>query len=456
MKKNIILSGDSYKHGNFDQFPPGVEYTYSYIKSQGGEWDKTLFFGLQGFIKEYLTDPITKEQVDDAEFIVKSHGQTFDRSIWDHIVNYQQGRVPVRIRALPEGTVIPTNNVLVSIENTDPKCFWLTDFLETAILRAVWYPTTVATNSYETKKVILSALEKTGDPSRIDSKLHDFGACGSSSFETAGIGGAAHLVSFVATDNISGALYAREFYHAPMAGFSLPTAAIPTITSWGKDSEFESYRNIIQKHSYLKGSLAISIDSHDVYAACEKLGKEFKEDIIKSECSLILRVGSGDPVEVISKCLTILETYFGSTRNKKGYRVLNFVKLMYGDGIDRETIKNVLNALELQKFSADNIYFSQSGILLQNISRHTLKFVSRLSAVGIRDANGVFDWHDVVRKSNDNYTGRMTLYKRSDGSYYSRREEWVDDADGLHTVFEDGQLKNEITFDQIRINSRSI
>jgi nicotinamide phosphoribosyltransferase len=345
---------------------------------------------------------------------------------------------------------------LVSIENTDPKCFWLPNFLETAILRAVWYPTTEATNSYETRKVILSALEKTGDPSRIDSKLHDFGACGSSSLETAEIGGAAHLVSFVATDNISGALYAREFYHAPMAGFSLPTAAVSTITSWGKDNEFESYRNLIQKHSYLKGSLAISIDSYDVYAACEKLGKEFKDDIIKSECSLILRVGSGDPVEVILKCLTILETHFGSTTNKKGYRVLNFVKLMYGDGIDRDTIKNVLDTLALEKFSADNVYFSQGGILLQNISRHTLKFVSRLSALGIRDTSGVFDWHDVVRKSNDGYTGRMTLYKRPDGSYYSRREEWVDDVDGLHVVFEDGQLKNEITFEQIRLNSRSI
>lgn len=455
MKKNIILSADSYKHGNFDQFPPGTEYAFSYIKSQGGEYNKTVFFGLQGFLKEYLANPITKDQIDEADFVVKSHGQTFNRAIWDHIVDVHQGRLPVRIRAVPEGTVLPTKNVLVSIENTDPSCFWLPNFLETALLRAVWYPTTVATNSYETRKIILSALEKTGDSTLIDFKLHDFGACGSSSHEAAGIGGAAHLVSFMATDNISSLLYAREFYGANIAGFSMPAAGVSTITSWGEDREFDSYKNIIQRHSYLKGTLAITIDSYDVDRACTKIGEEFKLNLMDSGTGLVLRIRAGEPDEVIPRCLDILEEYFGSVTNKKGYRVLNYVTVMYGDGISIDNIANVLKVLEAKGFSADNVSFGQGGILLQSINRHTLKFVSRLSAVGIRDNSGHFEWHDVVRKSSDTHTGRMWLYKRADGTYYSQKEDWVNDADGLHMVFEEGHLKNEISFDHVRHNSRT-
>jgi nicotinamide phosphoribosyltransferase len=453
MKKNIILSGDSYKHGNFDQYPPGTEYAFSYIKSQGGDWDKTVFFGLQGFLKEYLANPITKDQIDEADSIIKSHGQTFNRAIWDYIIQIHQGRLPIRIRAVPEGSVVPTNNVLVSIENTDPNCFWLPNFLETALLRAVWYPTTAATNSYETRKIILSALEKTGDPSLIDFKLHDFGACGSSSYETAGIGGAAHLVSFMATDNISGLLHAREFYGANIAGFSMPAAGVSTITCWGEKGEFDSYKNMIQRHSYLKSTLAITIDSYDPYAACKKIGEEFKKNLIDSHSGLVVRLVAGEPTEVIPECLDILEKYFGSVKNKKGYRILNYITLMYGDDISIDSITNVLEILESRGFSANNISFGQGGILLQ---RHTLKFVSRLSSVGIRDNTGYFEWHDVVRGSSNNDTGRMWLYKRSDGTYYSQKEDWVDDADGLHIVFEEGQLKNEISFDHVRHNSRII
>ena len=178
LSKNIILNSDSYKYSQYNQYPKNTEYDYSYIESRGGQWDETVFFGLQAFIKEYLTTPITKEDIDVAEAIITAHGEPFYREGWEYILEAHGGRLPVSIKAAAEGTLIPTKNVLATIVNTDPKCWWLTSFLETAILRAIWYPTTVATNSYESKKIILQALEKTGDPSLIDFKLHDFGARG--------------------------------------------------------------------------------------------------------------------------------------------------------------------------------------------------------------------------------------------------------------------------------------
>jgi nicotinamide phosphoribosyltransferase len=191
-------------------------------------------FGLQAFIKEYLLEPITQADIDIADEILTAHGEPFNRAGWQYILDKRDGYLPVVIRSVPEGTVVPVKNVLATIENTDPNCFWLTTWLETALLRAVWYGTTVATQSYTIKQVILDYLERTGDPTAIDFKLHDFGARGVSSLESAGIGGAAHLVNFMGTDTISGILFAREYYNAGIAGFSIPASEHSISTSFGK------------------------------------------------------------------------------------------------------------------------------------------------------------------------------------------------------------------------------
>ena len=149
MKQSILLNTDSYKASMFVQYPANTQTVYSYIESRGGKYSDLVLFGLQAFIKEYLTDPITMADIDEAEAVWTAHGEPFNREGWEYIVNWHNGKLPVRIKAAPEGTVIPAMNVMVTIENTDPKCFWLTTYLETALLRAIWYPTTVATNCRE-------------------------------------------------------------------------------------------------------------------------------------------------------------------------------------------------------------------------------------------------------------------------------------------------------------------
>lgn len=176
LQNNILLNSDSYKYSQYPQYPPFTEVVHSYIESRGGKYRDVLFFGLQMFIKEYLMNPVRMEDIDIAEEIITAHGEPFNRGGWEYIVKKHGGWLPVRIKAIPEGMVIPHQNVLVTIENTDPNCYWLTSFLETALLRAIWYPTTVATNSYHMKLLILNNLIKTGDPNGIDFKLHDFGA----------------------------------------------------------------------------------------------------------------------------------------------------------------------------------------------------------------------------------------------------------------------------------------
>lgn len=457
--KSIILNSDSYKYSQAFQYPAGTEYVYSYIESRGGMWDATVFFGLQAFIKEYLINPITQKDIDDAEAIITAHGEPFYREGWEHILKEHGGKLPVVIRAVPEGCIVPTKNVLATIENTDPKCWWLTSFLETAVLRAIWYPTTVATNSYESKKIILEALEKSGDPSLIDFKLHDFGARGVSSMESAGLGGAAHLINFMGTDTITGILYAREYYGADMAGFSIPAMEHSTVTSWGKPNEADAYRNMLKLHGKPGAPIAFVSDSYDIFNACENIwGKTLKQDVIDSGAVVVIRPDSGDPSDVVVKCLYLLEKQFGSTTNTKGYRVLNNVRVIQGDGIDHASIHSILFCMHLAGFSSDNVAFGQGGALLQIVNRDTMKFAMKCSSIGIRlDGTNELVWRDVFKdpitdQGKQSKKGRVTLYKDRDGKYSSGVQDWMIDA--LVTVFSNGELRNEITFDQVRANAR--
>ena len=480
---NLILNSDSYKYSQWNQYPKNTEYVYSYIESRGGAWDATVFFGLQAFIKEYLTTPITKEDIDVAEQIITAHGEPFYREGWDYILQAHQGKLPVVIKAAPEGCVIPTKNVLATIENTDPKCYWLTSFLETALLRAIWYPTTVATNSYEAKKIILNYLEKTGDPSLIDFKLHDFGARGVSSMESAGLGGAAHLINFMGTDTISALLAAREYYSCDMAGFSIPAMEHSTVTSWGRDGEVDSYRNMLKQNGKPGGLLACVSDSYDIFKACEYWGTVLKDDVINSGATVVIRPDSGEPSDVVVKCLYILEKYYGSVKNSRGFRVLNNVRIIQGDGIDHATIRSILFCMEMAGFSADNVAFGQGGALLQQINRDTLKFAMKCSSIGIKEREyihapvisgekqvvSVVDklvWRDVYKDPITDHgkvskKGRVTLWE-SGGEYLSAVDEpkgWTDKGVGpwveaLSEVYRDGVLVKEITFDEVRANAR--
>jgi len=461
LAKNIILNTDSYKASMFKQYPMGTTGVYSYIESRGGKYDETVFFGLQAFIKEYLLEPITQTDIDIADEIWTAHGEPFNRSGWQYILDNHAGYLPVVIRAVPEGTVVPVKNVLATIENTDPQCYWLTTWLETALLRAIWYPTTVASNSYESKKIILKYLEKNGDPTTIDFKLHDFGARGVSSLESAGIGGAAHLVNFMGSDTISGVLYAREYYNAGIAGFSIPAAEHSTITSWGRDNEVEAYRNMLTQFAKPGSIVAVVSDSYDIYNACKLWGTELNAEVVNSGATLVVRPDSGNPSEVVVKCLRILEKYFGSTINDKGYRVLRNVRVIQGDGIDHSSIRSILFCMDIAGYSADNIAFGQGGALLQAVDRDTQKFAMKCSSAEI---NG--EWRDVQKDpitdpGKKSKAGRVTLWTNSGGEFASGVTAplgWTDKGtgwtDALSEVFRDGKLVNEISFEQVRANAR--
>lgn len=463
LAKNLILNTDSYKTSMFKQYPAGTTGVYSYIESRGGQYDRTLMFGLQAFIKEYLLDPITQADIDVAGEILEAHGEPFNREGWQYILDNHGGFLPLVIRAVPEGTVVPVSSVLATVENTDPKCFWLTTYLETALLRAVWYGTTVATQSYSIKQVIAEYLEKTGDPAAIDFKLHDFGARGVSSMESAGIGGAAHLVNFMGTDTITGVLFAREYYNAGIAGFSIPATEHSTITSWGRDGEVDAYRNMLKQFGREGSILAVVSDSYDIYNAAAKLwGEELRDEVIASGATVVIRPDSGDPVAVNRKLIEILGAKFGYTTNAKGFKVLNNVRLIQGDGVNELSIRSILGAFMAMGWSADNIAFGMGGALLQIVNRDTQRFAMKCSSIEI---NGV--WQDVVKdpvtdSGKRSKGGRVKLWTNSGGEFASSVAAptgWSDKGVGgwteaMKTVYMNGALFNEIDFATVRANAK--
>jgi len=448
---NILLSTDSYKPTHYKQYPPETRGIYSFLESRGGEFSEITFFGLQYLIKRYLVgERVTAEKIDEADILLAKHlgsGEIFNRSGWEYILKAHSGRLPVRIKAVKEGTVLSPRNVFMTIENTDPSVPWLTNYLET-LMSLVWYPTTVATQSANMRKTIMKYLEETGDPSLISFKLHDFGFRGSSSVESAGIGGAAHLINFMGTDTIEALRVARTYYGEDMAGFSIHAAEHSTITSWGKNNEVQAFANMLTQ--FPTGLVAVVSDSYDIYNAVRNLwGKELRDRVLGRDGTLVVRPDSGDPAKVVVEVLNLLGEAFGYAENKKGYRVLDpHVRVIQGDGINRHSLEEVLEAIKDSKWSADNIAFGSGGGLLQNVNRDTCKFAIKCSAILVGDT-----WQDVYKNpvtdpGKSSRAGRMKLVKA--GDVYETVHENDNRPDELITVFENGELIVDHSFAEVR------
>ena len=451
--RNLILNTDSYKMSHFAQYPQGAEYVSSYIESRGGVYPETVFFGLQAFVKEYLTRPISQADIDEADAVCTVHGVPFNREGWEYILNEYQGYLPLEIEAAPEGAVIPTGNVMVQVTNTDPKCAWLTSYIETALLRAVWYPTTVATVSRACRDIITRYMEETAESlDGLPFKLHDFGARGASSEEAAALGGAAHLVNFMGTDTLSGIMAARRYYNADMAGFSIPAAEDSTITSWGRDGETAAYANMIQQLGGEGRLVAVVSDSYDFWNAIDNIwGDELKEQVQQFGGTLVVRPDSGEPVEVVPEAIERLMAKFGYETNSKGYRVLPAcVRLIQGDGICARSIDAILAAMKARGLSVDNVAFGMGGELLQKINRDTQQFAMKASAICI---NG--EWRDVYKDpitdpGKRSKRGRLALINDEQGYRTVREDALGDQRNALVKVFRNGDVLVDWTFDEVR------
>jgi nicotinamide phosphoribosyltransferase len=456
---NPLLAVDSYKYSHFNLLPPGTTVINSYIESRGGEFENTLFFGLQVFLKNFMMQRVTRANVEEYVEIATAHGLPVNAEGMERLVTVHGGRWPVVIEAVPEGTVLPVRNVLMQIRNTDPEMPWVTSFLETALLRAVWYPTTVASLSWQAKQMILGALRTSSDDAegQISFKLHDFSARGVTSSESAALGGMAHLVNFMGTDTVEALVAARKFYGAQMAGFSIPASEHSTITSWGRDNEVDAYDNMLTQFARPGSILAVVSDSYDLWNAVSNIwGETLRQKVVDSGATVVIRPDSGDPLTVPIKTIELLGDKFGFTTNQKGYKVLpSCVRVIQGDGITIHTLPMILDNLLKSGWSADNLAFGMGAGLSQKVDRDTQRFAMKSNAMCI---NG--EWRDVFKDpitdpGKTSKKGILSLVRSAgigNNKWRTIRRSDLSsgEMDQLKVVYKNGEIREDYSFDDIR------
>ena len=471
--KNFILLTDSYKINHGDMYPEGTEYVYSYFEARNGaEFPATQLFGLQRLLKKYFKGKvITKKMIKKAKKKLCVHfggKEFFDDKKWTELLEDHGGKLPIEIRAVAEGAVIPNSNVLFVIVNTDPKYFWLVSHVET-LLTHVWFTSTIATKGHVFKKMLNKYAEKTSMvPAEffVPFLIHDFGFRGTSSLESAESGGLAHLVNFKGTDTLPALWEGQKYYNANLEtlGFSVVASEHSVATSEG-----EKFDRLLK--FYPNGILSMVADSYNITRFVSEYIRKRRDAIIARYENgtaqlnrLVIRPDSprfkGDtPQDQVLWIYQELDDIFGHTVNDKGYKVLHpAVGVLYGDGLADHEIEEIYKTLEENEYSIENCVVGQGGGLLQKVNRDTQRFAFKCSA---QCRNG--EWHTVQKnpldQSKASKAGRMKLvWMTNDAGVmdYSTLTEthplYHDHQDLLTPIFRNGKMLKEWTFDEIRKN----
>ena len=455
---NPIFDTDSYKLSHYKMYAEGVDKSFAYIEPRKayGDIDEVVFFGLQMELAKLQGNIWTQTALNVAAPELLKYGYDINVKGIQKIIDTYGGRTPVRIDALPEGTVAPVSVPQVRVQTDDPDLVWLSSFLETRLLRAVWYPSTVASISrYGLREIKKRMLITDGHTEGVEFKFHDFGARGVSSFETAGIGALAHLVNARGTDTSSALIYGRNFYGADTAGYSIPASEHSIMTQLGREGERTMVAKVLE--AYPSGLLANVSDSYDHMDLVRNgYGKQFREQILGRDGVFVVRPDSGDPLEIVLDTLAALMESFGYTYTETGYKLLPpQVRVIQGDGIGIKEMIEIMDAMMERGYAIGNIAFGMGGGLLQKVNRDMFGYAQKLSAVEI---DGV--WNDVFKDpitaggTKTSKKGRLGVLRNDHGAMCTRPIGNIPKGyDAMVNVFDTGMITNLQTFDQVRANA---
>jgi nicotinamide phosphoribosyltransferase len=450
-----VFDTDSYKLSHYKQYPAGTTNVSSYIEARSpwGDGKYNVFFGLQIELAKLQGQVVTQQDLDEAKEMLAEHGYEINTVGWQHIIDKHNGVLPVEIDALDEGILVPVSVPQLRIKATDPACFWLVSYLETRLLRAIWYATTVATVSHNVVSKIREKMMITdGTAEGAEFKLHDFGGRGASSFETAVIGGCAHLINSYGTDTTPALGLARNIYGARMAGYSIPASEHSTMTALGEAGELKQFERMLEE--YPEGLVACVSDSYDLFRAVKDYwGTALKDKVLGRKGTLVVRPDSGDPLEIVPDVIEALMAKFGCTVNAQGYRVLpEQVRVIQGDGVNPNSIVKIMDVLIERRIAISNIAFGMGGALLQKVDRDCFAYAMKASAIEI---NGV--WRDVFKDpktakgSKTSKKGIQGAMRTDSGNFAARPAANIPKgADALTPVYRNGEILKIHRFDEIR------
>lgn len=469
MKFNPLLCTDVYKMSHMTMYAPGTTKVYSYLTTRSDKKFKdVMFFGLQYYLREYLSKPITPEMGEEFLEVRRSILGSNDPEVTEKIrALCRLGYWPLKIKAVPEGAVLPVNNVLMTITNTHPDFPWCVGFVESLLLK-VWYSCTVATQSLEYRRTVDEFFDKTVDDSQFHLKpfmVHDFGYRGASDEEGSAVSGAAHLVNFYGSDTVPAYMFIREYYGGseiePIMS-SVPASEHSVMCSYGRGGELDAFRNILAKNP--TGIVSIVSDTFDVYNVLTTFCETLKEEILGRDGKTVFRPDSGDPKTIICGdqtgrdtpeslgCLRLLDRMFGHTVNSKGYKVLNEkVGLIYGDGMYLERYQDILSRMEEMCYAASNLVIGVGGIL-RNHTRDTMGFAIKATYVEVNGECREIEKDPVTDPGKKSRKGLLSLSMSERGWLTTDQVSPDDESSGcLYDTFIDGEIcDGDVRFSDIR------
>lgn len=467
MTKNIILLTDSYKLTHHLQYDGNITKLYSYGEPRkGGKYKRVCFFGMQYIIQENFLQGVTNEMIQEAEeTCFETFGTTkyFNKAVWERVRDL--GYLPIKIKAIPEGTVAEEDNVFFTMESTEPWFATSMSSQETVLLQT-WYPTSIATRSMYIKESIKPFFDKTSDIGDLvlPYAVLDFGFRGSTSVESAALGGAAYLLHFEGSDNEIANKLIRDYYGYKGRLKSVYATEHSTATSFGKGRELEYLLHQLYTVETDK-IVSIVIDSYDADNFIQNVvsNQEVVQKIKERTGRTVFRDDSGVPLRNMLKHSDMLSSTFGLDINNKGYKVIaDNVGLLQADGNNENSIPELYEHYTKRGWSAENINCGTGGGLLQaDITRDTNRWAFKAS-YGERDGKQ-FDIQkspasDMTKKSK---SGMLKLHKTGKSymtvsSSNNTPEQFAGYIDSLETVLENGEFKKD-TFENIlsRINKKS-
>jgi nicotinamide phosphoribosyltransferase len=478
MKTNPFLLTDYYKVGHVFQYPQNTTLVYSNLTPRNSRLqgvDEMVFFGLQYFIKEYLVTYFNENFFKQPkEKVIADYKRRISTSIGDlptykHIEQlHELGYLPIEIKALPEGSVVPMKVPCITLVNTLPEFYWLTNFLETILSAITWQPCTSATIAFQYRKLLNRYAAETGMPAEfVQWQGHDFSFRGMSSYESALLSGMGHLLSFTGTDTIP-AIDGLEYYYGAdaekeLVGGSVAATEHSVMCSGSKDGELETFRRLITE-VYPSGIVSIVSDTWDLWKVCTEYVTALKETILQRNGKVVIRPDSGDPVKIIcgnpegktaaerKGVVELLWDVFGGTITDKGYKLLDpHIGAIYGDSINLERAEAICEGLK-QKGFATQVVFGIGSFTYQYNTRDTFGLAMKATYVEVNGEgreifkNPVTD--DGTKKSA---TGLLQVVKENGHYKLNDKVSWEEEKKGeLQTVFKDGKLVKEYTLGEIR------
>lgn len=479
MKTNPFLLTDYYKVGHVFQYPSNTTLVYSNLTPRSSRLegvDEMVFFGLQYFLKEYLLGyfnenffALPKERVlaDYKRRIVTSLGAHLPT--YDHIERlHELGYLPIEIKALPEGSRVPIKVPCITIVNTLPEFYWLTNFLETILSAIIWQPCTSATIAHAYRKLLDKYAAQTGMPAEfVQWQGHDFSFRGMSSLESAVLSGMGHLLSFSGTDTIPAIDALEEYYHTDadkeLIGGSVAATEHSVMCSGSKDGELETFNRLITE-VYPSGIVSIVSDTWDLWKVCTEYVAALKETILKRNGKVVIRPDSGDPVKIIcgnpkgkteaerKGVVELLWDVFGGTVTDKGYKLLDgHIGAIYGDSINLQRATDICEGL-MKKGFATQAVLGIGSFTYQYNTRDTFGMAMKATYVEL-DGEGreIFKNPITDDGTKKSATGLLCVKEENDKYVLHDKVSWQEEKESaLETVFKDGKLVKEYTLQEIR------